>query len=254
MQTRELVSWIIEDFAPGYSRPKVLSYIRRAQNEVFNFDCAHTLFINKSDPAFPIPLLSTAEGVLSYTPSALNLVDSAGDPIALEVNGHPVNVRRIKRVFTQLQPNSPFNASKFYGSTFSWAGVDEGYARRITKAMFRAVPAIMTEEVDSEDAKVTFLEDPGTTTGTYYIEFYFGPIDLTSETVPMSIDSNKWAEAIFKAVRGYIEESRNGRTDLLDGPRQSYSFRGYWIPKIRSSFNAGIEQRRPYQFRSREFG
>jgi hypothetical protein len=252
MNTQQLVSLIKEDFAPGYARTKILSYITRAQNELFNNDCAQTKFINGNDDSFPVPILSTTAGTLKYTPSASNLVDSGGDPISLAINGYDVDIRRIARVFINVSNIPSAYDNIFIGRTFDWAGINNNWSRRVYDIRYQEVPAIFYDYSLAEDAYLVFAEDPGTHTDKYYIEFYYFPIDLDSESIPLTIDSGKWTEAIIRAVRGYIEESRNGRSELLDGSANTGSFRNYWIPKFRNNMNAGIEQKSPYVFGTRE--
>ena len=254
MLTRELVSWIKEDFAPGYAREKILGYIGRAQNEIFGSNCAQTTFTNPSDPVFPIPFLVTTAEKLDYTPSASNLVDSDGNAISLEVNGYTVGIRKIKRVFMNVSSLSTAYDNIFLGRTFDWAGMNVHWSRRYFSVKYREIPCIIYDKTALMDAHIVFAEDPGTYTDRYYIEWYFGPVDLDSENIPCSFDTDQFAEAVFKAVRGYMEESKNGRSDLLDGPYETGGFRKYWIPKIRNQLNGGMTQRKPFQFPTREAG
>lgn len=252
MNTQQLVSLLKEDHAPGYSRTKLLSYIARAQNELFNKDCAQMLFMNGDDDSFPIPILKTTSGTLKYTPSASNLVDSDGDAIALTKNGYTVSIRRIVRVFVNMSSYSTAYDNVFVGRQFDWAGLNDNWSRRIYNIRYQEVPMQPFDKTNNEDAYLVFADDPGTTTDKYYIEFYYGPVSLDSEQIPLSVDGDTWVEAFIKAVRGYIEESRNGRSELLDGPKNIGSFRNYWIPMFRNSRNMGIQNRRPYVFETRE--
>lgn len=252
MNTQQLVSLLKDDFAPGYARIKILDYVERAQNEMFNQDCTQMLYLNDADDSFPIPILSTTEGTLKYTPSASNLVDSDGDAISLTVGGYSVSIRKIIRVFIQVSSLSTSYDNTFIGRTFDWAGINDNWSRKIYKIRYRDVPMSPYDKTNAEDAHLIFAEDPGTHTDKYYIEFYYGPISLSSESIDLSVDGDKWTEAFITAVRGYIEQSRNGRSDLLNGPSREGSFRNYWLPKFRNSQNAGIEMRRPFVFDTRE--
>jgi hypothetical protein len=252
MNTQQLVSLLKNDFAPGYARTKLLSYLARAQNELFNSDCAQTKFYNGSDSVFPVPILSTTAGTLKYTLSESNLVDSDGNAISLTQNGYDVTIRRIARVFINVSSLSTAYDNTFIGRTFDWSGVNESWSKKVYNIRYREVPAILFDATYAEGAHLVFAEDPGTHTDKYYVEFYTYPISLDSELIPMSVDIDKWAEALIKAVRGYIEESRNGRTDLLDGPAYTGSFRRYWLPKFRNSENFGTEMKQPYVFETRE--
>ena len=252
MNTQQLVSLIKEEFAPGYARTRILAGIERAQNEMFIQDCAQTKFYNGSDDSFPVPILSTTAGTLKYTLSASNLVDSDGSAISLALNGYDITIRRIARVFINVSNLATAYDNIFIGRVFDWAGVNDNWTRRVYNIRYREVPAIFYDHTSAENAHLIFAEDPGTHTDKYYIEFYFYPISLDSESIPLTIDADKWTEAIVKAVRGYIEESRNGRSDLLDGPANTGSFRRYWLPKFRNHKNFGTEMKNPYVFETRE--
>ena len=251
MNTQQLVTLIKEDFAPGYARTKILSYIARAQEELFNQDCAQMKFYNGSDIDLPIPLISTTAETLQYTPSESNLVDSEGNAISLTKNGYAVSVRKISKVFIQASDTSSAYNNTFIGENFDWSGINDNWSRKLYNIRFEGVPIIIHDRSDNQDAYFIFVEDPDTHTDRYYIEFYVGPVALDSESIPLSLDANKWSEAIIKAVRGYIEESRNGRSEHLDGDRRSKSFRSYWLPTFRNSMNANSTERKPLRFPTR---
>lgn len=222
--------------------------MKRAQNEVFNQDTQETIFVNGSDDTNPLPLISTTAGTLKYTPSASNLVDSDGNAISLTVNGYAVSIRKILHVFINTSDLSQYN-NTYVGRIFQWSGTNDNWTRKLYKARYREVPlAANHPKSAAEDAYFVFAEDPGTHADWYYVEFYFGPIDLTAETIPMSFDTDKWFEAVLEGVLGYAELSKNGRSEHLD------RFRQYWIPKIRSEFNHSMTDRRPFVFESRDAG
>lgn len=252
MNTQQLVSLIKEDYAPGYARTKILSYIERAQNEMFCQDCAQTKFYNGSDISFPVPILSTVAETLKYTPSESNLVDSEGNAISLTKNGYDITIRRIARVFINISSLSTSYNNTFIGRVFDWSGVNDYWTKLVNRIRYQEVPMIPFDHDSTEDAHLIFAEDPGTHTDKYYIEFYYYPISLDSEQIPLTVDADKWTEAFIKATRGYIEESRNGRSEALDGPSNMGSFRNYWLPKFRNYKNAGDEMKRPYVFETRE--
>jgi len=252
MNTQQLVSLLKEDFAPGYARSKLLSYISRAQNEMFNQDCAQMIFFNSSDASFPVPIISTIAGTLAYTPSAANLVDSNGGAVALTKNGYVISIRKIIRIFIQVSNTLTNYNNTFIGRDFSWSGLNDFWSRRLYDVCFQEVPTIIYDKTENEAAYFIFAEDPDTHTDRYYMEAYIGPVSLDSESIPLSVDGDKWCEAFVKAVRGYIEEARNGRSELLDGDIRTGSFRKYWLPKFRNEMNSGSRQRRPFVFSTRE--
>lgn len=253
MLTRVMISQIKEDILPGFSRTKILKYLDWAQNEIFG-ECAQTIFLNKSDDTFPLPILSTTDGTLNYVPSASNLVDSDGNAVSLTWNGYTVEITRIRRVFHQVTSKMvAYDKNKvFTGKDFIWSMVNPYYSY-YTKT-YQEEPGIPEGRSEAGGANFTFLQNPGTHTDKFYIEMYFAPPELTAESINMSIDTDKFAQAFFTACQGYAERSRNGRSDLLDGPARVGSFRKYWIPRMRGWLNKGSTQKRAYQFPTREAG
>lgn len=247
------MSLLKEDYAPAYSRIRILAYIARAQEEMFNNDCLQMQFLNRNDVSFPIPFIVTTDSVLTYTPSASNLVDSAGAAIALTVGGRTVAVRKISRIFIEDTVESNSYLAKFRGCDFVWTGMNPLW-NTSSSTIYSEVPVDIRDRTNLADASFLFLENPGASTSKYYIEFYYGAVSLSSESIPLSVDGDKWTEAFVKAIRGYIEESRNGRSELLDGPANTGSFRNYWIPKFRNSMNSTGSNRRALQFGTRECG
>lgn len=252
MLTRVLVSQIKEDILPGFARAKILKYLDWAQNEVFG-ECAQTIFLNKADDTFPLPILSTTDGTLKYIPSASNLVDSDGSAVALTVNGYAVEITRIRRLFHEVTSKMvAYDRNKvFTGQDFVW-GAANPYYSYYTK-VYQEEPGVPIARSPLEAANFTFLQNPGTHDDKFYVEMYFAAPPLDSESIPMAVDTDKFSQAFFTACQGYAERSRNGGVSgLLDGPARSGSFRNYWIPKIRNWLNSGQVQKRTYQFATRE--
>ena len=245
LNTRELVSVINNDYAPSWSREKILYFLDRALRDVYNHDCAQTVFLNSSDDTFPIPFLSTTDGTLEYIPSASNLLDSDGSAVSLEWNGYTVVPRRIRRVFVQTGNISTTYDNKFIGRDFDWFGINNSWART-ERISFQEVPGVLYNQSGIQNARVVFAENPGTHTDKFYIEFYIGPVPLSSESIPMSIDADTFEMELINVVMGYIEDARNGSSQRLD------KWRLVDKPRIRSSLNAGAQQRKPYVFPTRE--
>lgn len=245
--TQELVSTIKSDFAPDVSRTRILSYLNRAQRELFNSDCAQMVFLNDADPAFPFPLLSTIAGTLGYNIIQGNLLDSTGAVIPFTKtdgsgNARAIICRKIKHIFLMVNALEASNYNKkFYGEQFNLSGLNAYWSTRLYKVTFYEVPGMIINRTEYAPARFIFPEDPGTYPGKYFIEMYYGCPDLTAETVPLSIDGDQWQEALICGVCGYIEQWRNGKTDRLT------ELRTYWKPRFRDSINSVLRQRTPQQ-------
>lgn len=249
MTTSELITTIIDDYANGYSRTKILGYLNRCQKMLFNNDCAMTTFLNASDPEFPIPFLSTTAGQLSYDLSTASLVDSAGAAVSVAVGGHAVNARRVKEVFLKSGVGMFTDPNRtFYGDSFTWSGMCSAWFGKLYNFAFYRVPVILFDKTEHSGARIQFAEDPGTHADRYYIEFYHEPIDLTAETIDLSVNGSEWEQALIDGVVGIIEDVENGESKRYE------KFQTYWMDKFKRKFNAGMESRRPLQISARECG
>jgi hypothetical protein len=247
--TSELVTRIKNYYAQDYSRTFILDCLDRAQNELFNTDCAQSIFLNTSDDSFPIPILSTTTGTLEYEITGDNLLDTDGNAVTLEWNDVAVSARRVKSVFIQVTAGNAVDYTKlFYGERFDWAGINNNWSRRLYRVNFESVPVVCYDKTNTQNCKVVFVEDPGTHTDRYYVEFYFVPPSLTSENISLVIDANKWQEALLEGVMGYVEEIENGNTARLT------TFRRYWKPRFIADSNKQMAGRRPLAMPRRECG
>lgn len=249
MDTQELVTTIKEDYAPDWSRSKILGYLDRGQKRMFNQDTPQSIFFNSSDDTFPIPILSTTAGTLEYAVSAANLVDSDGAAVTLTKNGYAITPRRVRSVFIQVSVSNQSDYDNlFYGDRFEWAGLNDNWSKKLYRVSFYKVPIIARDRSENEACKVQFVEDPGTEASKYYVEFYYGAISLSAETVPLTIDGDRWCDALIDYVVGQIEMSHYGKSERMD------RFERYWMKRFRSSQNAGVEERKPSTMPVRECG
>lgn len=250
VSTQSLVTTLKDDYCQDFSRTKILAYLDRAQRGLFNQDAAQMVWLNSSDDEFPLPILQTTEGTLSYEISAANLVDSDGDAVTLTIGGYTVVPRKLRPatgVFIQSAGVSNYSKS-FSGERFDWAGVNSLWAKKLNKLRFYSVPGIPYARTDIRGCTFQFAEDPGTTTDMYYVEFYVAPVSLTSESIPLSLEGDEWEEALIDGVVGYVEDVQNGRSERLQ------RFMSYWRPRFRNAMNAGMSQRKPMQMPIRECG
>ena len=251
LSTSQIVSLLRDDFAHDVSRIKLLSYLDRAQKELFNTDCAQTLFFNSGDKTFPWPVINTVAGQLSYDMVAANLLDSAQGAYPLTILGkdgatRTIDIRRIKSVFVMV--NSTALSLYNYGERIIVAGLNPYWMQYTSSMMFYSIPGEIYDRTANQNARFQFNNDPGTHNNLYYCEFYYAPFDLTSESIPLCIDSDLWFEALSDGVRGYLEAVSNGTSPLLD------KFRGYWKKRFIGAMNDPMAQRKPLQMQIRKYG
>jgi hypothetical protein len=136
----------------------------------------------------------------------------------------------------------------FYGEQFSWAGLNDIWARRLYRVAFYRIPVMLRDKTDAAGATITFVEDPGTSTNKYYVEFYKEATQLTSEAIPLSVDGNVWDQALIDGAVGLIEDAENGESRRLE------KFQTFWLKQFTRSFNYGMESRKPIEIDTRECG
>lgn len=250
MSTQTIITTLNDDYHQSYSRSKLLGYLNRVQKWAFNHDCAQTTFLNWADTEFPAPiLLTTAEKLGKYYMTASDLVNSAGTAISLTKNGYAIGIRKVARVFQEATLANTVNYTKqFYGSDFPWLGINPYWSKSLVGRVFQEMPGAPFDKSDAEGAHFIFAEDPGTTTDKYYVECYYSPIDLTSESIPLCIDSDKWMEMLIDGVNAIVEDVENG------GSNRFQSFVKYWLPKWKSGMNDGMGHWKPMQIPIRECG
>ncbi len=225
LTTQELASEIKLYYAPDWDRDVIVEFIRKAQLGLCLLDSRLMVFWNRADPLFPIPFLETTAGQLEYEigdgPSGTsNLLDSSGGEVLVELTregtAYPVMARRIRAIFTER--------TTWPGPTLGVPITDQWFynAGQVPSERFAGMEFVPDDMEGTTNAKVTFLEDPGTTTNTYYCSFYYTPIDLLSDTIPLTIDGDQWRQALIDGAVGMIEDIENGASKRLDKFEKSW--------------------------------
>lgn len=247
LSTQELVSTIKDFYAPEWDREDIVNFIKRAQERLCLIDCPDMVFWNGEDPVFPVPFLQTTAGQLEYEISSSTLLDSNGDPIDLEITregvAYPVNARRIRDVFV-LRSTTSIAFRSLRNNFYNYSLWDPRYLYSV----FRSIECIPTDMQGSTNATIKFLRDPGTTTDCYYVAFYHTPIELLSDTIPLTIDGPKWQQALIDGAVGYIEDIENGKSERLR------KFDTYWVKKFSGYQNENTKLYRPSRMKIRSAG
>jgi len=240
---QSLVTTLKDDFGFEYGRPVLLDYLRRTVNSLCNQNAEQMTYLNGSDVAFPFPVLVTEDETLDYEVSNTNLVDSEGTAITMTVGGYPVVCRKINHVFLA-------GGSFVYGGydRVSITGTSAYWAQRLSNVAFYKVPGSIYDRTNLKAAHFQFHSNPGAHTDRYYVEFYWGALELSSESIPLSLDGDMWEEALIEGTVGLIEKVENGQSNQLD------HFRSYWLPLFVKSMNASMEERSPLQMPIRRAG
>lgn len=246
---KSLVTAIKDDFGYEFGRTKILDYLRRTVNALCNQDVEQMTYFNGSDDSFPFPIISTTTGTLDYAITNANLVDSDGTAITMTVGGNAVVCRKIKHVFITVNSLSNSNYDrKFYGEQFNITGVNQYWSRRLYRTNYYKVPGNIFDRSHIADAHFQFHEDPGTYTDRFFVEFYWGALELTSESIELSLDGDRFEEALIDGTVGLIEKVENGKSDRWD------YFERFHKKDFVRYMNASMEERQPLQMPVRPCG
>jgi hypothetical protein len=255
--TQQLVSVLQDDFYPDIGRARLLEYLNRAQKRLWNNDCAQAIWWNKADTVFPFPILTTTAGTLSYDVvggASGNLVDSQGSKLTLQItdlNGvaRSVNIRSVKQIFIMVTSLTPVvYDKKFYGERTTITGVNTYWSLQNTRAEFYKVPVIISDKTNLRNPNIQFMEDPGSFNNLYYVELYHTPVELSTESVPLTVDGDQWGDALLCGAHSFIEPWQNGKTDYQN------QFEKFWIPKFCGQQNKHMDDRKPLRMTKRLCG
>ena len=210
MTTTQLITFIKDKFAQDWSRTSILDLLNTVQHILCDHDCEQMLFTcDNSD--FPVPYLTTTDGTIEYEITDANLSN------AIELNGYSTSCRRVKDIF--IKNSSPYNVDyqrQYRRDNFQYAGVNPWYSKSLAHITFERVPARFTDKRGLQNAKVIFPESPQTYSDKYLIEFYMNPIELSSESISMSLNTSEFFDVLLDGVVGLIEQSEHGKSERYD--------------------------------------
>jgi hypothetical protein len=239
LTTTQLVTFIKDKFAQDWSRTSILDLLNTVQHIMCDHDCDQMVFTcDNSD--FPVPFLSTTTGTIEYEVTNANLSNN------ITLNGYATTCRRVKDIFIKI--DSPYEVDyqrQYWRETFSYSNINPWYTKSLAHVTFERVPARFIDKRGIQNAKVIFPEDPQTHTDRYYIEFWMNPVELSSESIPMSVNTSEFFDVILDGVVGLIEQSEHGQSERYD------RFMNSGCKKFWTNINKGYENK-PLQIQRKE--
>jgi hypothetical protein len=223
--------------APGWQRDgskSVLSMMNRAQNYLFSKPTLQSVYI---DPATgDYPFLTTVAGQFAYTiPDVLITIGGVADV-----------PHRIKQVYELLSKNSNLIINDYgyqindYNLIKNMRHVDKTIGDEV---YFNFTP-VAAKELD--DAKIILPFDPGDTSDQYQYRAIIEPVQLTADTIALSIEQDD-EMALIEGALGYIEFFDYGRSDRMDRFEQVYA------PRLWGKYRIAPTPRRARGTLSRKF-
>lgn len=233
METSEILD-VLEEQAHGWDRTGIRSLLRElnfVQNYLFKRDCEQFKY---TDPATGIyPLLATIAGTLQYEV-----------PDVTETVGGVDYVRPVRKI-GGVYVLSTSNVLRTYGGYLNryYDKVNMGKAFMHMGRYWFPISARCVPATDLRKARIEFEYDPGATTTEYYYDRYLKPIQLTSENVPMTINSDDWYETIEMGVLGHIQTIQYGKTDNRHEMTLWNQFKSVLAPEFWKAMGEGDQSR-----------
>jgi len=191
--TKEIVD-ILEDYLVGVPRTKILRYLNRAYMELIDVKRQERIFTLQTGD-LPYPHIMPVDGVREYLLDEANLKDNDGNAVSLMVKGVPVYIADVKVALSE-------------------DGDGEPYSPEWSKKTYRKVLCEVRYSNNDSTKTSLYLLQNGVKEN-IYLEAYYKPYPLTSERVPMIIDTDKWLTVIINGAVGYYEDVVNGKSERL---------------------------------------
>lgn len=206
MTTTQIITFIKNNFAPDWSRTKILDLLNIVQHMLCDHDCEQMLFTCDNGD-FPAPYLLTTSGTIEYQIVDANL----SHPITWK--GMPTTCRRVKDIFVKIEGPLNYDYGRRYRrESFRYSVPNPWYMLGANRITFERVPARMIDGNELQAAKIIFPENPQTHTDKYLIEFWVNPIELSSESIQMSLNASEFFDVILDGVVGMIEQAEHGES------------------------------------------
>lgn len=227
----------VQPWCPGWERASgrksLLQLAQQCIDLVFSVDHASLIFRpgnTLGNEGFP-PYLITTAGTFKYPITSAylscgaNINHVAGSDTVTFI---PRKVRRILVDITNIGYND-FPYSDLVGGPISDPfGL---YGASPSRSLFRKINITTTVAMTANSGQyipptVTFVNDPGSETEKYFIEFYVMPQRLTVDTVEIPLPM-QFEQMVEDFIRGRVQELESGTQSPI-----MQKFNDYWIPKF----------------------
>ena len=212
MTTKEFIS-LVKIKAPRWERSGVNSILfitDQIQRELYSKSCKQTRYYDP-ETGFP-PYLETQDKVLEY-----EIPD-----VTLKLNGTDYTARcfRVNRIFIDVAQFKDYNR-RYLGPSFNFYPLNP-MTRATDKLKFAPVRGNGWPAGDTTKARYVFMDNPGTSTDKYFIDFIIEPVKLLSESIPLTIPAAYHLNTLYKGVVGAIQMMDTGTSDLLEQYEEEY--------------------------------
>lgn len=235
MSTKTLVDRI-EPWAKGWERSSgtknILQLVEDAQDELFDYDSPGMVFIPSDNKGFE-PYLKTVDGTYEYEIKNANL--SSNITKTLNSVAYDARCRRVLDIFVDVTKNT--YEIRYEGPSWFYSMLNPYSPRTTEKVEMASIPFDFYPPTETDNAKVVFKDNPGTTTDVFFIRFIVEPPRLTSEAIPLMVPQSFY-QGIIEYCIGQVQFFANGKYNEM-----MQRWESYWKPKFRAemSWSSGVQ-------------
>jgi hypothetical protein len=150
---------------------------------------------------------------------------------------YPLRICKVSKVFIDSTNMENYDMP-YLGEMFEFYGTNP-YSTQTEKLYFQEVAVESTLALENTAATITFKSDPGTTTDVFFVEGVIEPLQLTSESLPLTLPK-RFERALFDYVVGETQDQAYGEDSRLN------RFYEYWMPLIWGELNSGAKASSPH--------
>lgn len=238
--TSNLIDQIVP-FVGSWSRStgvnSILALIQEGQDELFDCDASGLIWKGSDNKGF-VPYLTTVSETYKYDIDAAALTSVSAIQKTINGTAYDVRPRMVRRVFVDATSNFDFQ-SRYLGEP-ELLTYNNPFRSTSERVVIQEVQVDKYPALENDDASINFLTNPGATTEIFFVEFFWEPMRLTSELIPLCVPP-KFYPALKDFVIGKISEMDNGKQN----DRLTRFYSGYdggqgisWVPSWKDQFRA----------------
>lgn len=209
---------------------------------MFDCDAQGLVWIGTDNKGWP-PYLTTAASTYQYRISAANLTNVSS--ITKTINGTAYTVRptRVRKVFVDTNTDFNFNR-RFVGEPYMY-GFNNPMRQSNDRIEIAELPVRSEPALENDLPLITFPDDPGAETEIYFVEFFWEPMRLVSESIPVCIPQ-LFYPALYDYVIGRVSEMDNGQPNdrlmrFYSGIDRGSDWEPSWKEKFQNYMDGGAQ-------------
>lgn len=197
-------------WCPGWSRSSgkknLLKVLQQGLDQLFKFDDECMIYRGTDNKGFQPYLTPTVSGTYDYDITAANLSCGA---ITRDIGGTDFTLvaRKVNKIFVDITM-ADYDESAWFGTPYYLTTSPYGLSN--IRRQFVDYKISSQPGYENTPPRVKFLTDPGSTTDTFFVEFFIGCPRLTSESIRLPIPEDYEVD-LENYVIGFVQWRESGR-------------------------------------------